>query len=64
MLKLNLTSQFKRDLKLCKKRNYNIDLLNDIVNTLRIPEALPPKNKDHSLKGNYIGRRECHISSN
>ena len=37
MLKLNLTSQFKRDLKLCKKRNYNIDLLNAVVNTLRIP---------------------------
>lgn len=58
MLKLNLTTQFKRDLKLCKKRNYNINLLNSIVNILRIPAALPPKNKDHVLKGNYIG----HIS--
>lgn len=62
MLKLNLTTQFKRDLKLCKKRNYNINLLNTIVNTLRIPAALPPKNKDHALKGNYTGWRECHIS--
>lgn len=62
MLKLNLTSQFKHDLKLCKKRNYNIDLLNAVVNTLRIPAALPPKNRDHALKGNYTGRRECHIS--
>lgn len=63
MLKLNLTTQFQRDLKLCKKRNYNINLLSTIVNTLRIPAALPPKNKDHPLKGNYIGWRECHISS-
>lgn len=62
MLKLNLTTQFKRDLKLCKKRGYNITLLNAIVNTLRIPAALSPKNKDHSLKGNYTGRRECHIT--
>ncbi len=62
MLKLNLTSQFKRDIKLCKKRNYNISLLNAIVDTLRIPAPLPPKNKDHSLKGIYTGRRECHIS--
>lgn len=62
MLKLNLTTQFKRDLKLCKKRNCNINLLCDIVNTLRIPETLPPKNKDHALKGNYTGRRKCHIS--
>ena len=62
MLKLNLTSQFKRDLKLCQKRNYNISLLNAIVDTLRIPAPLPLKNKDHALKGNYTGRRECHIS--
>ena len=62
MLKLNLTTQFKRDLKLCRKRGYNITLLNAIVNTLRIPAALPPKNKDHSLKGNYTRRRECHMS--
>lgn len=62
MLKLNLTSQFKRDLKLCEKRNYNISLLTSIIDTLRVPEALPAKNKDHALKGNYIGRRECHIS--
>lgn len=62
MLKLNLTTQFKRDLKLCKKRGYNINLLNAIVDTLRIPSAFPAQNKDHTLKGNYIGRRECHIS--
>lgn len=48
MLKLNLTTQFKRDLKQCKKRNYNISLLNAIVNTLRIPAALPPKNNHGS----------------
>ncbi len=58
MLKLNLTSQFKRNLKLCQKRNYNICLLNAIVDTLRIPAPIPPKNKGHSLKGNYAGRRE------
>lgn len=62
MLKLNLTSQFKHDLKLCKKRNYDINLLNTIIDTLRIPAALPPKNKYHVLRGNYVGRRECHIS--
>lgn len=62
MLKLNITTQFKRDLKLCKKRNYNISMLNAIIDTLRIPAILPPKNKDHALKGIYNGRRECHIS--
>ncbi len=61
MLKLSSTTRFNRDLKLCKKRNYNLQLLYNVVNTLRVPETLPPKNKDHELKGNYLGSRECHI---
>jgi mRNA interferase YafQ len=36
-------------------------LLHQIIDTLRIPESLPPKNKDHNLGGNYHGYRECHI---
>lgn len=35
MLKLNLTTQFKSDLKLCKKRGYNINLLNAIVKYIK-----------------------------
>ena len=62
MLKLSTTSRFEKDLKLCKKRNYDINLLIQVVDTLRIPETLPPKNKDHDLKGSYSGSRECHIT--
>ena len=61
MLKLSATSQFSRDLKLCKK-NYDLDLLNAVVDVLRIPAPLPPNNKDHNLIGNYKGKRECHIT--
>lgn len=63
MLNLNASTAYKKDLKLCKKRGYNLSLLNAVINTLIIPAPLPPMNKDHSLKGNYIGRRECHITS-
>ena len=62
MLKLSATSQFSRDLKLCKKRNYDLELLNAVVDVLRIPAPLPPNNKDHNLIGNYKGKRECHIT--
>ncbi len=62
MLKLSTTTRFNKDLKLCQKRNYNLQLLFRIVNILRIPKPLPPQNKDHDLKGNYSGCRECHIS--
>ncbi len=62
MLKLSTTTKFTKDLKLCKKRNYNLSLLYNIVNTLRIPATLQPQYKDHDLKGNFIGKRECHIA--
>lgn len=61
MLNLNQSSKFKKDYKLCMKRGYDLNLLYSVVNTLRIPAPLSPKNKDHSLSGNYAGKREFHI---
>lgn len=39
-----------------------MNLLQKIIDTLAIPETLPPKNEDHDLKGDYINKRECHIA--
>lgn len=61
MLEIVLSNRFKKDLKLAKKRGYNLDLLNDVVDMLARQETLPEKNRDHSLTGDYIGFRECHI---
>lgn len=36
-------------------------LLQEIIDTLAIPEELPLKNRDHNLSGNYVNKRECHI---
>ncbi len=63
MLSLNASAAYKKDLKLCKKRGYNLALLNAVVNTLLIPASLPLKNKDHFLSGNLAGKKECHILS-
>ena len=62
MLRLSSTSKFNKDLKICQKRNYDLNLLYSVVNTLRIPAQLPIKNKDHALKGNLANKRECHIA--
>ncbi len=62
MLEITPTGKFKKDYKLCKKRGCNMDLLQNIIDTLAIPETLPPKNEEHGLKGNYINKRECHIT--
>jgi len=62
MLDVRYSSKFKKDFKICVKRRYNTALLQQIIDTLKIPDTLPPKNVDHNLSGNYTGYRECHIS--
>ena len=59
--KLYLTNSFKRDYKKIVKRGYDIKLLETVVDILLTGEALPEKNKDHALSGNWKGYRECPI---
>lgn len=61
MYNLEQTGRFKKDLKLAKKRGLNMQLLDAIVTSLVLEEKLPPINKPHLLKGNYMGFWECHI---
>lgn len=59
------TSQFNKELKLAKKRGYDLSLLRDVVNTLANGDDLDPKYKDHPLLGKWIkykNCRECHIT--
>lgn len=62
MLDVRYSTQFKKDFKVCIKRRYKIALLQQVIDTLRIPATLPASNKDHKLSGNYSGYRECQIS--
>ena len=55
------TTQFKKDYKLALKRHLNIELLDNVIRSLSRGEALPEKNKDHALTGDWVGHRECHI---
>ena len=58
---LAVTAQFRKDYKLAKKRGMKMEALAEIVTLLAKGEALPEKNRDHSLSGNWIGHRECHV---
>ena len=58
---VKFTTQFKKDLKLAKKQNKDIEKLFKIVELLANGEKLDFKYKDHDLSGNYKGTRECHI---
>lgn len=61
MLKISSSGKFKKDLKICEKRGYNLQLLEEVIDILRVPNKLPIQYRDHFLKGDYSGRRECHI---
>lgn len=63
-LEIVWTTQFKKDYKLAMKRNFNIELLDDIIRKLASGEQLPENNKDHALTGNWVRYRECHIQPN
>lgn len=56
-----VSSQYKKDLKLARKRGCNENLLDEIIKKLANDIPLPAENRDHSLIGNYVGFRECHI---
>ena len=60
-LELKKTGKFKKDLKLAIKRGLPINLLDEVIQTLREQKPLPQKNFDHKLTGNYAGFRECHV---
>ena len=61
MLKIVPSNQFKRDLKLARKRGCKMEHLRDVVNALANEQKLDEKYRDHRLAGNYNGFRECHV---
>lgn len=61
--RLTTTTQFNKDYKLIKKRGYDLTRLEKVLSKLVSGEELDSKYKDHSLIGDYIGFRECHIQS-
>jgi len=61
MLKIIVTKQFKKDYVRVKKQGKNLDLLKEVIEIIQAGQLLPEKHKDHSLIGNWTGRRDCHI---
>ena len=61
MLKIVTTTRFEREVKLAASQGKDLDKLRLIMQKLSVQEPLEAKHKDHSLIGNYCGRRECHI---
>ncbi len=58
---LEITNSFKRDYKKLVKRNYDLSLLNNVVDKLQNGEKLNERYKNHNLSGEWTGFQECHI---
>ena len=61
MYTVKVTNQFKKDWKLCSKRGYPMDLLQEVITLLAQTGTLPAQYKAHKLSGNRVGEWECHI---
>ncbi len=54
-------NQFRRDVKLARKRGKDTGKLRELILLLERGAPLPPRYKDHPLRGNWPQHRECHI---
>jgi mRNA interferase YafQ len=61
MRSIRRDTQFKRDVKRLKKQYKDFEKLKAIIQLLVEGQKLPPKTKDHRLKGTLKDCRECHI---
>ena len=57
------TRQFEKEVKLQQRRGKDIEKLKIVIRALAAEEMLDAIHRDHSLVGNWKGRRECHIES-
>jgi mRNA interferase YafQ len=61
MLRLKRTAQFKKDVKLAKRRGKDIERLMNVIRLLVSQSEMPHELRDHELVGGFKGHRECHI---
>ena len=64
MLTIRYERGFKKDYKRIVKRNYDVSLLENVIDLLANEEQLPQQYRDHALTGSLEGLRECHILNN
>jgi len=57
------TKQFEKDIKRARRRGKNLEKFKIVARPLLSGQLLDLIHRDHQLKGDYAGRRECHIES-
>ncbi len=60
-MKIYYTNQFKRDYKKIKKQNKDTNKLRLVVEKLAAQQQLDARFRDHPLRGDWKGFRDCHL---
>jgi mRNA interferase YafQ len=58
---LETTPQYERDVKRQEKRGKPMEKLRAVIGWLQTHQPLPRGHRDHALKGDWEGFRECHV---
>ena len=61
MLNLKTTNRFDKDYVRQVKRGKDLKNMDRIIDSILNGKPLEIKHRDHPLKGDYVGHRECHI---
>jgi len=57
-----ITSQFEKGIKRVEKRGWDMRKMTAVIILLEDDDLQGKQYKDHPLKGNYVGLRECHLA--
>ncbi len=60
-LNLKIETTFKNKVKKLQKKHFNLNKLEIVLDLLINQKTIPNKYKDHALRGNLQGYRECHL---
>jgi mRNA interferase YafQ len=55
------SGQFKRDVKRMERRGKSLAKLRTVLDLLIEGKPLPADYKDHPLRGDFAGSRDCHV---
>ena len=61
MLDIRDKRSFRKDYRRLRSSGKNLSKLAAVIDALAAGEALTESHRDHTLIGNYIGCRECHV---
>ncbi len=64
MLTRKTSNEFDREYVKQHKRGKDIKKVDEVMKLIIEEKLLPPKYRDHALKGNWQGYRDCHIEPN